>query len=60
MTGKLLTPEEVAQRFQIPRSHVYRMARDGRLPCVSLGRYRRFRAEVIEQWERDGGVKEAA
>jgi excisionase family DNA binding protein len=52
----LLTPDELAARWQVPRSHVYRLTRDGLLPAVRLGRYYRYRLEGIEQFERDGGA----
>lgn len=53
MTTQLLTAEEVATRWQISTAQVYRLARDGQIPCVALGRYKRFRLESIERWERD-------
>ena len=37
-------------------SHVYRLARGGRLPVV--GRYYRFAVEAIERFEREGGADE--
>jgi excisionase family DNA binding protein len=52
MTGRLLTAEQLAERWQVPKSHVYRLAREGRIPCVELGRYRRFRLDAIEQFEK--------
>jgi excisionase family DNA binding protein len=52
----LLTAEQLAKRWQLRPSQVYRLARDGRLPVVKLGRYRRFRLEAVEQFERQGGV----
>lgn len=52
----LLTAEQVAARWQVPKAHVYRLARDGRLPTVALGRYRRWRLEALEAFERDGGA----
>jgi len=54
----LLTAAQLAERWQIPKSHVYRLAREGRIPTVELGRYRRFRPEAIERFERDGGARE--
>jgi excisionase family DNA binding protein len=54
--AKLLTPEQVAQRWAVPRSQVYRLARDGRLPCVKLGRYTRFLEDRVERFERSGGT----
>ena len=56
MTGQLLTADDLASRWQVRTSHVYRLAREGKIPTVELGRYRRWRLEAIEQFERDGGV----
>ncbi len=51
MTGQLLTADQLAERWQIPTSHVYRLSREGRIPTVELGRYRRFRLDQIEAYE---------
>jgi excisionase family DNA binding protein len=51
MTGVLLTAEQVAERWQVPTSQVYRLAREGRIPVVELGRYRRFHPAAIEAFE---------
>ena len=53
---QLLTAEQLAERMQVPVAQVYRLARDGRLPVIRLGRYRRFKREAIEAFERDGGT----
>ena len=45
--AKLLTADELAERWQIPKSHVYRLSREGSLPTVQLGRYRRFRLDAV-------------
>jgi excisionase family DNA binding protein len=47
----LLTANDLAERWQVPKSHVYRLARDGRVPVVRIGRYFRFRVASIEAWE---------
>ena len=49
--GQLLTAEQLAERWQIPKSHVYRLSREGRIPTVELGRYKRFRLDAIERFE---------
>jgi excisionase family DNA binding protein len=51
VTGQLLTADQLAERWQVPKSHVYRLAREGQIPTVELGRYRRWRLDVIEQFE---------
>jgi excisionase family DNA binding protein len=50
-TGQLLTADELAVRWQVPKSHVYRLTRDGVIPAVRLGRYYRYRLDAIERWE---------
>ncbi len=60
MNERLLTADELAERWQVKEAHVYRLAREGQVPCVKLGRYVRFRLEAIEAWERDGGAMDAA
>jgi excisionase family DNA binding protein len=49
---RLLTAGEVADLLNVPRSWVYAEARAGRMPHISIGRYRRFRRDSIEEWAR--------
>ena len=46
----VLTVGEVAQLLRIPRSSVYTLAQDGRIPCQKAGRQWRFSARAIEGW----------
>jgi len=48
----LLTVEDLARRWQVTKAHVHRLAREGKIPTVRVGRYQRFHPEAIEQWER--------
>ena len=48
---QLLTADDLAGRWQVPRSNVYRLTRDGVIPAVRLGRYYRYRLDAIERWE---------
>jgi excisionase family DNA binding protein len=47
--NSLLTAEEVGELLGVPRSWVYEQSRRGRIPTVTLGRYRRYRRESIER-----------
>lgn len=58
LPGGLLTAEQVAQLLGVPRTWVYEQSRCGRIPTVTLGRYRRYRREAIEAWVRE--LEEAA
>ena len=48
--NELLTADDVAERLHVPRSWVYRAAREGDLPSVRCGRYRRFDERDVERW----------
>lgn len=52
----LLTADELAVRWQVPKSWVYAATRDGRIPAVRLGRYYRYRLDAIEAFEVAGGA----
>jgi excisionase family DNA binding protein len=54
--ARLLTAAQVAERWQVPASQVYRLAREGRLASVAIGRYRRYRLEAVEAFELEGGA----
>jgi len=51
MTGQLLTAEQLAERWQVPTSQVWRLARTDAIPTVRLGRYVRFNPAAIEAFE---------
>jgi excisionase family DNA binding protein len=53
---RLLTTDEVADRWQVSKYHVYRLAREGKVPAVAIGRYHRFRMAALVEWEQAGGV----
>jgi len=55
---RLLTADELGERWQVPKAQVYRLTREGSLPAVRIGRYYRYRLPAVEQWEREGGVSE--
>lgn len=48
--SRLLTAKDVAERLQITEAWVHERARQGDIPCVPLGRYRRFRLCDIDEW----------
>jgi excisionase family DNA binding protein len=50
VTDRLLTAEEVAELLAVPVSWVRESTRSGAMPCIELGRYRRYRREAVERW----------
>lgn len=49
MTQKLLTARQVQEMLDVDASTIYRMAGDGRLPAVKVGRQWRFPADELER-----------
>lgn len=60
--ARLLTADEVAAMLGVPKTWVYAETRAGRMPHVTLGRYRRYRREALEAWitERERGPRPTA
>ncbi len=56
MSDRLLTADEVAAFLSVKESWVREATRDGRLPHLRLGRYRRYRRSDIESWLKDQQV----
>ena len=48
MTDRLLTADQLAERWQVPKSQVYALTRRGEIPTVKLGKYYRYRLDAIE------------
>jgi excisionase family DNA binding protein len=45
-----MTVEEVAGYLRIPRSSVYKLAQQGKIPCQKVGRHWRFHRPTLESW----------
>lgn len=50
MTERLLDAREVAEWLGVPVSWVRESTRSGAMPCVELGRYRRYVRADVEVW----------
>lgn len=51
---RLLTADDIAQRWQVSRDLVYELTRQGRIPVVKLGRCYRYKLDQIEAYENGG------
>ncbi len=56
--GDVLTIEELSTYLKIPRSTLYKLVREGRIPSQKVGRHWRFRKEAIDRWLDETRVKE--
>jgi excisionase family DNA binding protein len=48
--AEMLTAKEIQTLLQVDRSTIYRMAEDGRLPAIKVGKQWRFPADQVESW----------
>jgi excisionase family DNA binding protein len=55
MNDQLLTAKQVADLLAVPESWVREATREGRIPHVKLGRYRRYQPTAIEAWLAEQG-----
>jgi len=49
----ILTADEVASLLRMPRSTIYSMAQEARIPSFKVGRQWRFRKSALEEWVRE-------
>jgi len=48
--GDVLTIDELSAYLKIPKSTLYKLVREGKVPCQKIGRHWRFRKEAIDRW----------
>lgn len=46
----IMTISETCDYLRIPRSSLYKLAQEGKIPCQKVGRHWRFRREAIDRW----------
>jgi excisionase family DNA binding protein len=50
---RYLTVEEVARRFSVNASTIYRLVKRGKLPALKVGNQWRFREARLDEWAAD-------
>jgi len=55
----LLTLSEVSQFLKVPKSTIYKLARERRLPGHKVGKHWRFVREELEKWVQTAGMGES-
>lgn len=48
--GQVLTIEELAEYLRIPKSTLYKLVREGSVPCQKVGKHWRFHKDAIDAW----------
>ena len=47
---EVMTIDEVCQYLRIPRSSLYKLAQEGKMPCPKVGRHWRFHRTTLINW----------
>lgn len=55
----VLTIEELAEYLKIPKSTLYKLAQEGKLPGQKVGRRWRFLREAVDRWLEEAGGSRA-
>jgi len=48
--ARVMTVDEVASYLRIPRSSVYKLAQEGKIPARKVGKHWRFHRDTIDHW----------
>lgn len=49
-TPEVMTIDDLVTYLQVPKSSLYKLAQEGKLPGQKVGRHWRFRRERIDRW----------
>jgi excisionase family DNA binding protein len=49
-SDNVLTIEELSVYLKIPKSTLYKLVREGKIPAQKVGRHLRFLRESIDEW----------
>lgn len=49
-SDSVLTIQELAVYLKIPKSTLYKLVREGKIPAQKIGRHWRFRKAAIDRW----------
>jgi excisionase family DNA binding protein len=50
---QILKSEEVSEWLRIPRSTLYKLCHEGKIPGIKIGRHWRFDRKTMEDWFRE-------
>jgi excisionase family DNA binding protein len=48
--GGVLTIDELAEYLKIPKSTLYKLTQEGKIPGQKIGRHWRFSKDAIDKW----------
>ena len=48
--GEVLTIDDLAVYLRVPKSTLYKLVREGNIPCQKIGKHWRFHKSAIDGW----------
>jgi excisionase family DNA binding protein len=48
--SQVLTIQELSEYLKVPKSTLYKLVREGKIPRQKIGRHWRFHKEAIDRW----------
>jgi len=58
IVDSVLTIEELSSYLKVPKSTLYKLVREGKIPSQKVGRHLRFHREAIDEWLKRQGDQE--
>lgn len=52
LIGSIMTVHDIAMYLRLSEAKVYKLAKDGQLPALRVGKSWRFRKDLIDEWMR--------
>lgn len=59
-SGEVLTIGDLSVYLKISKSTLYKLVREGKIPCQKIGRHWRFHKDAIERWLRNDSQTDKA
>lgn len=56
-SNEVMTLDELSVYLKIPKSTLYKLVQEGRLPGQKIGKQWRFGKQGIDQWLAEGGLQ---
>jgi len=50
----VFTINELSEYLKIPKSSLYKLAQEGKIPCQKVGKHWRFHKEAVDLWLKKG------
>ena len=48
--GDILTVDDLSAYLKIPKSTIYKLVRENKIPAQKIGRHWRFKKDAIDRW----------